>query len=124
MSSQWKTTRDPIFGCDLWQGKQTRDGYPIVYGAGGGLAHRLAFVAAGGDLADGLEVDHLCRRRLCVRPEHLEAVTRQENELRKSWRYRARRTKCKRGHDLRETGIVTPEGGRVCRLCNQEGTKR
>ena len=44
---------------------------------------------------------------------HLELVTRRENELRKSWRYRARRTKCPRGHELSSTAIITPEGRHV-----------
>jgi hypothetical protein len=121
--SQWKVAPPDTFGCVLWLGKTTKDGYPIVYGSGGGLAHRIALVQAGEDLEHGLEVDHMCRRRLCVRVEHLEAVTRQENELRKSWRYRARRTHCRRGHEL-ASAIITPEGGRICRTCNQEGRKR
>lgn len=32
-----------------------------------------------GPLPPGLELDHLCRNKSCVRPDHLEAVTHREN---------------------------------------------
>jgi hypothetical protein len=46
-------------------------------------AHRFAYAAFVGDIPAGLEVDHLCRDRGCVNPEHLELVTRQENLARR-----------------------------------------
>lgn len=69
-----------------------------------------------GKIPVGMMVDHVCRRRDCVWIAHLDLVTQSENERRKSWRVRVRRTLCKYGHSLK-TALVTPQGGRVCREC-------
>ena len=53
-------------------------------------AHRFAYEQAKGAIPDGLEIDHLCRNRRCVNPDHLEAVTHQENQ-RRSGPYRPRK---------------------------------
>ena len=116
------TARDPIFGCELATGRLDPDGYAYH---GRSRAHIVAWLAAHGEIGVDehgrkLELDHLCRRRNCVALHHLEPVTRAENERRKSWRYRARRTTCPRGHELSSTAIITPEGGRVCRTCNRD----
>lgn len=110
-------TVDEIFGCHLATGRKDKDGYAYH---GTSRAHIVAWQAVNGPVPEGLVLDHLCRRRHCSAPHHIEPVTRNENELRKAWRYRARRTKCPRGHDLRTNGVVTPEGGRVCRQCNRD----
>lgn len=110
-----QTRVDPLYGCWLWTGRRDRDGYGRL--TGGRLAHVEAYVAAKGPVPHERTVDHLCRRRHCCRPEHLEAVTRSEQERRKSWRWRVRQKRCPVGHDLKRHAITTPEGGRVCRLC-------
>lgn len=107
---------DPIYGCEIVTTRLDRDGYAFH---GKTRAHIVAWVREHGPIAEGLVLDHLCRRRNCRAPHHLEPVDQGENERRKSWRYRARRTKCPRGHDLTITAIITPEGGRVCRTCNR-----
>ncbi len=127
MSSQISYEVDPTFGCHLWTGKRAQDGYPVIWrGKRPSSAHRIAYELELGPIADGMVLDHLCRRRDCINHVHLEPVTQSENEKRKSWRYRSKRKSCKNGHDLRVTGVVTPEGGKVCRQCNraqQEGTR-
>lgn len=107
---------DPVFGCLLHSGRQDRDGYAF---SGPTRAHIAAWVAKHGAIETGKELDHLCRRRHCVALHHLELVTRSGNELRKSWRFRAKREWCPAGHKMALYAIVTPEGGRVCRRCNQ-----
>ena len=111
--------RDPIFGCDLVTSRLDRDGYAFH---GKTRAHIVAWTNEHGPIPEGMEIDHLCRRRHCIALHHLELVTRSENEKRKSWRYRARRKTCPRGHELQLNGVVTPEGGRVCRACNRNTT--
>lgn len=115
---------DPIFGCHLWTGAiSSTNKRPTVF-RGGSIAspHKLAYEAEHGIVPIGLVLDHLCRRVRCVNVEHLEAVTKAENERRKSWAYRCKRKLCSKGHDL-STALVTPEMGRLCRTC-QRGNGR
>ena len=109
--------RDPVFGCERVTSRLDRDGYAFY---GKTRAHIVAWTSKHGAIAQGLEVDHLCRRRNCIAIHHLELVTRSENEKRKSWRYRAKRVSCPRGHELSTNRVVTPEGGAVCRACNRD----
>jgi hypothetical protein len=110
------TERDPVFGCELATGRLDKDGYAFH---GRTRAHIAAWTAKYGPIPPDKEIDHLCRRRACRALHHIELVTRSENELRKSWRHRARIKWCPRGHRMELYAIVTPEGGRVCRACNQ-----
>src|ERR1051325_2296964 len=68
----------------LWQGCKTeRMGYGSFRWRGRRYyAHQWAFIALGGALRDGYELDHLCRRGSCCNPACLELVTRRENCLR------------------------------------------
>lgn len=111
------TERDPIYGCELWTGRLDKDGYGMH--PSGRRAHLVAYEREHGKVPSGMELEHACRRRRCVCIAHLVPVTRSENERRKSWRYRAKQTKCPRGHDMSTNAMVTPEGGRICRRCSK-----
>lgn len=120
MSSQVTFNVDPIYGCHIWTGQLGSNGRPIVWrGRKPSSGYQVVYEAEVGEVPDGRVLDHLCRRILCVRALHLEAVTPHENALRKSWPYRCRRQRCAKGHDL-STALVTPEMGRLCRQCNNE----
>lgn len=70
--------------CWIWQRGTDEGGYGKVgiVGVQTTLAHRFFYMWVKGDIPDDLELDHLCRVRNCVNPDHLEAVTHQENDRR------------------------------------------
>jgi hypothetical protein len=84
--------------CLIWQGAVQSRGYGSVTNGMGGtaLVHRLAYEQAVGPIPFGLTIDHLCRNKLCVNPDHLEPVTNAENLRRAA----AAKTHCKQGHPL------------------------
>src|SRR5439155_25368097 len=65
----------------LWDGYGTmainRRSQPGSY-----TAHRLIYQFLRGPIPNGMTLDHLCRVRNCVRPDHLEPVTLRENLIR------------------------------------------
>ncbi len=88
------------------------------------LAHRFSYELANGPIPEGLQIDHLCRNRGCVRPDHMEAVTPRVNYLRGDSvpAKNARKTECKRGHPFtfQNTLVVERPGfhpSRQCRTC-------
>jgi hypothetical protein len=83
-------------------------------------AHRIAYELYVGPIPDGLVIDHLCRNRGCVNPEHLEPVTRGEN-VRRGMHPTAvlvRENHCGKGHKFTpDNTIVRKNGKRECRTC-------
>ena len=111
---------DQVFGCWLWKGSLTGGGYGSLRLAGGTvLVHRHFYELVWGPIPEGYVVDHLCRRINCCRPVHLEATTKSENERRKKWGRRIKRTECPLGHPMDVNSAVTHEFGRTCRTCNR-----
>lgn len=126
-----KTITDPS-GCILWVGAKNNRGYGNVSMGGKYCkAHRLAYEHAYGPIPVGKEIDHLCRVRACVRPDHLRAVTHRENVLAEGATSFAKRnadkTHCVNGHPL-TLGNLVPYyltlGYRKCRLCARADNRR
>ena len=69
--------------CWVWQRATSSNGYGRGYANGITCqAHRMVYERMIGSIPDGLDLDHLCRNRACVNPEHLEPVTRLVNVAR------------------------------------------
>lgn len=112
--------------CLLWA-KTYASGYGYLHLRGKNVpAHRISYQLANGPIPEGKVIDHLCHNPRCVNPNHLEAVSQQENVLRgyvipvaASWRG-PRKQHCKRGHEFTpENTYTNPKGERVCRQCRR-----
>lgn len=109
-------------GCWIWNGPIDDNGYGRQ---GKLLAHRLLFEITEGPICKGRELDHTCRVRACVNPDHLDPVTHAENVRRGivgevNRERQLSKTHCKRGHEF------TPEntgrdhrGDRYCKKCQR-----
>jgi len=87
------------------------------------LAHRFA-VSLVEELDPSSEVDHLCRNRVCVRPDHLEQVTPAENK-RREMAARPPKTHCRHGHAYDEANtFLNSAGYRECRTCLRSRGRR
>lgn len=123
----WRYIRRDLSGCWLWMGPKNNNGYGSMSARVGGIrkpviAHRFVYQMLRGAIPQGLQLDHLCRVRHCVNPDHLEAVTARENLMRSPTLQaeNAAKTHCVHGHEFtpENTRIrKRPGGGRVCRTC-------
>ena len=86
--------------CWLWMGK-IDDGYGRFFiGGKYYLVHRMAYVVLKEKLQENTQIDHLCKVRNCINPDHLEEVTSKENTRRGlSGKFNTDPNKCPNGHD-------------------------
>ena len=124
---------DTTSGCWQWLGAVDSVGYssfrltktpPVTK-----RAHRWLYELIVGPIPAGLVLDHLCRNKLCVNPDHLEPVTNAENLRRyPGYPHNRRRTHCPQGHPYSGWNLIIeqrPQGfGRHCRECKYADTRR
>lgn len=126
----FKSVEITIDSCWIWTGPFDKDGYARQMKVGSRTdnsrrmvrPHRLVYEQTVGPIPEGFTIDHLCRRRCCVNPAHLEPVTTRENTQR-GWR--KNKTHCKNGHPLSGANLhVDGNGYRGCKICRNEFVKR
>lgn len=116
-----------VRGCWEYQGA-LNDGYVVAADAATGrtvMGHRAVWEKLRGPIPDGFQIDHLCRNKRCVNPDHLEPVTPAENTRRglapvTGALSQLRKTHCPQGHPYDEQNTHRYKGSRVCRACKRE----
>lgn len=117
---------DATGDCWMWTGMTSEGGYGSVRDDRKRqlAAHRVIYQALVGPVDPALHLDHLCRNKKCVNPDHLEPVTRRVNILRgySPQAMNARQTHCRKaGHPLSGENVsVDRRGYRSCRTCLRE----
>lgn len=120
-------TGENLGACWLWTGalnSQNGQGYGVAWAVGRlVVAHRCSYEMLTGPIPEGLQIDHLCRVRTCVNPDHLEPVTKRENGRRGLGG--VLKTHCPAGHEYSpENTFVDHQGHRFCRACKRDRERR
>lgn len=108
-------------GCWVWGDLDARTYSRVGVGGRTRLAHRVVWEEVVGPIPEGLDIDHLCRNKACVNPDHLEPVTRAENMLRAE----VRRAQCPKGHPYEGDNVIWVrrrgyKPSQLCRTCRTE----
>lgn len=95
-------------GCWHWTGAKERRGYGFFrVGRKTMRAYRYAYIAHIGPVEPGLELDHICRNRSCVNPDHLRQVTHTEN-VRYAMRNLSPQERQRRADRIRLMNVTNP----------------
>lgn len=116
-----KVSKQPS-GCWLWTAFKNPSGYGMFrVQSNVRLAHRVSYELFNVPIPDGLVLDHLCRVRNCVNPDHLRVCSRAENNLAPGSLSTAKKnsdaTHCPRGHRLGASN--SRSDSRSCKACHQ-----
>lgn len=115
-------------GCWIWISGKRKSGYGYFYHNSKQLcSHRVSFSIFVRSPSEHLVIDHICRNRLCVNPDHLREVTVEENSTENSIcpiAINKQKEICKHGHGLSDAyiGSRKRKNGtfgvrRTCRIC-------
>lgn len=114
--------RPDLGPCWIWTGARHRAGYGQIRRFHKlWLAHVYMYVHLVRSFRSDLELDHLCRVRLCCNPDHLEPVTHRVNCRRGSAGNHNRvKTHCPQGHPYSKENTYELRGGRrQCKTCTR-----
>lgn len=112
-------------GCMRWMAGKFPAGYGLIRVGTNQGAHRVSYELLVGPIPEGLQIDHLCRVRDCVAPDHLEPVTGQENTRRgilseRRGAHERAKTHCRNGHPFIPENLVNrSRPGRDCKICHR-----
>jgi uncharacterized Zn ribbon protein len=115
---------DALTNCHVWLNYKNQFGYGVVrFNGRRTVVHRIIWEHHNGPVPAGLQLDHICRNKLCCNPAHLRAVTAKVNIL-ASYNLAAQNAKkviCpKCNGDYTERS----DGGRYCKRCTREWTAK
>jgi hypothetical protein len=115
-------------GCWEWQGTIDEKGYGLFWnGVKTIRAHRYSYEWFNQYKLpkydpNGLQLDHLCRNRKCLNPNHLELIMHYKNIKRgESGINHKSKTHCPKGHPYDDKNTyIQPNGSRACKICSRE----
>lgn len=119
---------DVAKGCWTWKGAISASGYGTMMLLGKTtLAHRISYELFKGKIPAGMVIDHKCKNKVCVNPQHLRVVTHKQNTLENSNSLpavNAQKTHCEHGHPLKGENLIIRirDDGRkmrACRICSR-----
>ena len=110
-------------GCWIAGTSPDKDGYCQVTDCTGlkpvtRRSHRVIWEHFNGPIPVDMVIDHLCRTRRCVNPDHMEIVTRGENTRRGG---ASLKTHCPKMHPYKGDNLyINTYGKRECNICRKE----
>lgn len=113
--------------CWEWLASLDKDGYgQFRHGKRMVKAHRMSYELFVGAIPMGMEIDHLCQNKKCVKPSHLQAVDHRTNMARsRSFSgVNSRKTHCVNGHEFSEDNTYLWNGWRSCKQCGKNRDKQ
>lgn len=123
----WAKVVEGANGCWVWTSAIV-NGYGQFWDSERHIkAHRWAYEEMVAEVPATISLDHLCRNKCCVNPDHLEPVPSAVNIGRGNprWKQSKARTHCKRGHAYTQANTYdTPQTGRRCRACQAAARRR